>query len=269
MSDTGRIGVAALLVALAAVGPAQAQSSGAGTHRLALGVGVLRSSEREASASPLLYSGGGADFLLAYDYERPTSRTELRAYGSAYDIAPGRTSTLSLKADQERVALQLTHVRRLRAWQSERWQLFGGLALMSTVAHRTQHVTNGETRSYLSYVFSGAPALRVELAPSPSRTVTYQLAVPLLSGVTHPYSDINLLTDPANRRLTVTGPAGYREVEQSLSFTAPLTSWAGLRTTMLLDLYATTGEPQLAGSRGTLSVALVLWTRAGARDPRP
>ncbi|MDB4899524.1 MAG: hypothetical protein JWN53_1332 [Gemmatimonadetes bacterium] len=269
MSDHDCFRAAALLVALVAVAPARAQSSGAGTHRLTLGIGLLRSSEREASASPLLYSGGGIDFLAAYSYERPTSRTEVRAYGSAYEMAPGRTSSLSLNAGEERVTLQLAHLRRMHAWGSERWQLFGGLALMSSVAHRTQHLTNGEARSYLSYVVSGAPALRMEVAPSPSRTVTYQLAVPLVSGVTHPYSDINLLADPSNRRLTLTGPVGYREVEQTLSFTAPLTSWAGIRTTMLLDLYAKSGDPQLAGSRGTVSVALMLWTRGSARDARP
>jgi hypothetical protein len=87
--------------------------------------------------------------------------------------------------------------------------------------------------------------------------------------VTHPFSDVNLLFDPGSRRMHLTGPSGYRAVEQTLSYTAPLASRVGIRTTMLLDLYAGGGDVQFAGSRGTLSVALMLWTRGGAPEARP
>jgi hypothetical protein len=130
-------------------------------------------------------------------------------------------------------------------------------------------VQNGETRLYRSYIVSGAPAVRVELELSKDGALAYQAALPLLSGVTHPPSDVYLLDDPAERRLRWRGPASYRQLEQRLSYSRAMSSRAGLRATLMNDLFADADDPQRAGARSAVTLAVVVWSRRPAAGGTP
>jgi hypothetical protein len=244
--------------------PARAQAPLASAHELWLGVGLLHSAERDASASPLLYRGTGASYAAGYAHERPRDRREVRFDVSSYRISSTRRTSIPASADLLRLGIEASYLRLIGGTASPRWRFLAGGALLASETDRTEHVVNGETRLYRSYIVSGAPALRVELDLARDGSLAYQAALPLLSGVTHPPGDVHLLDDPGMRRPRWRGPASYRQLEQRLSYSRPISSRAGLRTTLMNDLFADVDDPQHAGARSAATLAIVVWTRRGS-----
>jgi hypothetical protein len=256
---------------LLAAGPASAagQPAHAPSRELWVGAGLLRTTERDGSASPLLYGGMGASYAAGYADDRARARGELRMDVDDHGIASIRKTTLAARADLLRFGVEASYLRLIGDAASTRWRLLGGAALLASATDRNEHLLNGEARLYRSYIVSAAPALRVELDLHGDGALAYQAALPLLSGVTHPVADVYLLDDPATRRLRWRGPASYRQLEQRLSYSRVVTPRAGVRTTLMSDLYADADDPQRAGARSAVTVAVVLWTRRRAAGEAP
>jgi hypothetical protein len=201
---------------------------------------------------------------VGYARARGRGRSEVRLDANGYGIASTRKTTLAARADLLRLGFEASYLRLLGDSSSRRWRLFAGAALLSSMTDRTEHLQNGESRLYRSYVVSGAPALRAELDHSSDAVLSYQLALPLLSGVTHPPSDIYLLYDSAMRRLRWRGPASYRQLEQRLTYTRAVSSRTGLRATLMNGLFADADDPQRAGARTAAMLTVVIWSRPRA-----
>jgi hypothetical protein len=227
-------------------------------HELWGAVGLVRTSERDASASPLLYRGTGFTFAGGYAHSGAMWRSELQMDVNSYGIGAVQTPQLPAHADLFRLGGQASAVRALRM-RPKGVRSLAGVVVMGSTGDRNEQLVNGETRLYRNYLVSLGAVLRGELAVSSGGTFAYQLALPLLSGITHPAADVRVLGDPATRRLRWRGVGSYREAEQRLSYTHPVASRGGLRTTLMSDLYADASEPQRAGARTAMTVAAVLW----------
>jgi hypothetical protein len=254
-----------LLLSTAAPPPAPGQTPSRG-HGLWVEAGLLHTTERDGSASPLLYRGTGASYAMGYAREGARDRGGLRFDVSNHGIASIRTTTIPANAQLLRAGFEASYLRSVGGAPGRPWRLFVGAAVLTSGTDRAEFLLNGETRLYRSYVVSGAPAVRVELQLRERGALTYEAALPVVSGVTHPASDAHLLDDPAMRRPRWRGPASYRQLEQRLSYSRAVTSRAGLRTTLMSDLFADAAEPQRAGSRNLLSVGIEVWTRSAAGE---
>jgi hypothetical protein len=258
-----------LLAAGAGSARGQATLAGNGGQELSLGVGLLRTTERDGSASPLLYGGIGASYAAGYTVGRERDRSEVRIDVSRHGIASLRRTALAARADLLRLGFEASYLRLVSATASRRWRLLAGAAVLTSATDRTEHLENGEARLYRSYIVSGAPAVRVELGLSDDGALAYQAALPLLSGVTHPPSDVHLLDDPAERRLHWRGPASYRQLEQRLSYSRAMSPRATVRATLMNDLYADANDPQRAGARSAVTLAVAVWTRRPVTGATP
>ena len=235
------------------------QTSIGAPHELWGAVGVLRTTERDASASPLLYTGTGLSFGAGYAYANPSWRAELQADANHYGVSAAQQPQLPARADLFRLGIQANYLHALEALHLGRVRPLLGVAVMGSAADRNEQLVNGENRLYRNYIVSLGAALRGETPVTSTGMLSYQLALPLFSGITHPAADVRVLDDPGTRRMHWRGPSSYRQAEQRVSYSHAFASRAGLRTTLMSDLFADADDPQRAGARTALSVALLIW----------
>jgi hypothetical protein len=171
-----------------------AQTRGDSTRQsLTVSLGLLQENRRDDADSPLAYKGIGPNALVGYDWSRGARHWHLELGAGGANLSP----VMSVQAD---IPPQETFNLFSLAGGMD-WRLRGGSARIGTFAlgfevaatvTLVRHLYPGQALSQQNFdlgVITAAPIIRWKRRLF-SGELAASLAVPLLAGVDHPYSDV-------------------------------------------------------------------------------
>ena len=251
------LGAAALLLA----GSAAGAQNGAEPARqsLTISLGAIQENRRDDADSPLAYSGRGPGALIEYDFSRAKRHWHISFGGGGANLV----AVTDVIADVP--PKETFNVFTLSGGMD--WMLRGGFAVgfdVAATATLVRHIYEGQALSQQNFDFGEftiAPIARWNRRLF-SGELTASLAVPLISGIDHPYADVRFANQFSNIHFAPLSQ--FRQLDGAVSYAFASTRRTGVTVTYHIDAMQLDERERVRRVGQTLSVGVV--RRLGVKE---
>jgi len=189
-------------------------------------IGFATSGRLDETASPLRFSGRGADFALRYERERASLRFSAALEGGTRSLTPLDDNDGSTEQLTE-ARLELSLLRALRGSSEFARHTAAGIQFVAS-SMLTDHAYASASVVRNDFVLAAAslgPTASWEHAIAGGH-LTANIGIPLVALVDHPFSDVRDKPVPADFRFV--SAASYRAMSGGISFSSALSSALGI-----------------------------------------
>ncbi len=241
-----------------------AQARGDSTRQsLTVSLGALQENRRDDADSPLAYTGKGPDALIGYDWSRGARHWHVELESGGANLAPMSDvqGDTPLKETFNVFSLAGGMDWRLRGGSGQMGTFALGFELATTVT-LVRHLYPGQALSQQNFDFgeiTAAPIIRWKRRLF-SGDLAASLAVPLLAGVDHPYSDVRFASQFSEVHFAPL--SRFRQANGAISYAIAATRRMHVVASYHLDVMQLDETQRVHRVSQSLTIGLV--TRLGA-----